>query len=62
MPYSKTYAVERPFGSTLPFSVAVVVPIELAADVVTPGGEAVTNVASAPGTVPAELVATSRKW
>ena len=36
--------------------------MELAADVVTPGGEAVTNVASAPGTVPAELVATSRKW
>jgi len=36
--------------------------IELAAEVVTAGGSAVTNVASEPFVVPAELVATRRKW
>ncbi len=61
-PYSKRYVVARLFGSTLPFSFALVDPSELAADVVAAGASAVTNVASAPCTVPAELVATSRKW
>ena len=62
VPYSKRYVVERPFGSTFPFSLALVDPTELAAEVVTAGGSAVTKVASAPSTVPAELVATRRKW
>ena len=46
----------------MPFSLAPVELIELAEEVVTPGGSAVRNVASAPRVVPAELVATSRKW
>jgi hypothetical protein len=54
--------VERPFGSTFPFNFALVDPTELAEEVVTLGGEAVTNDASAPTTVPAELEATRRKW
>ena len=33
VPYSKRYVVERPLGSTLPFSLTLVVAIELAADV-----------------------------
>ncbi len=62
MPYSNLYVVGRPFGSTLPLSFAPVAVIELAAEVVATGASAVTNVASAPLTVPAELVATRRKW
>jgi hypothetical protein len=61
VPYSKRYVVARPLGSTFPFSLALVDPIELAAEVVAAGASAVTNVASAPWAVPAELVATRRK-
>ena len=61
VPYSKRYVVDRLFGSTLPFSRALVVPIELAEDVTATGGSAVTNVLSDPSVVPAELFATSRK-
>ena len=46
----------------MPLSLAVVVPMELAEEVLAVGGSAVTNDASAPVDVPAELVATSRKW
>jgi hypothetical protein len=54
--------VERPFGSTLPFSFTLVVPTELAEEVTAAGGSAVTNVLSDPAVVPAELFATRRKW
>ena len=62
VPISKESVVVRLFGSTLPFSLTLVVPIELAADVTAVGGSAVTKVLSAPAVVPAELVATTRKW
>ena len=46
----------------MPLSFAPVLVTELAAEVVATGASAVMNVASAPLTVPAELVATTRKW
>ena len=62
MPYSNHQVVERPFGVTVPWSVAVVGAIDEASPVTTTGAELVVNVASLPTAVPASLVATIRKW
>ena len=65
MPYSIVQAVTvEPFGLTVPFSVAVVAVIELAAVVVTVGARstaAVLNVSFEPFVVPPAFVATTRK-
>ena len=61
VPHSNESVVARPFGLTLPFSVAPVVVTPVAAPVVTTAaGQPVSNVASAPFVVPAELVAVAR--
>ena len=60
VPYSKMTVVAWPFGTTLPFSVALVSPIPDADFVVTEGATDATNVLSAPWLVPASLVATRR--
>jgi hypothetical protein len=62
VPYSKYHEVERPFGLSEPPSVADVGPTDVAAPVATLGGLCVVNVLSEPVTLPASLVATSRKW
>jgi hypothetical protein len=62
VPYSKYHEVERPFGLSEPPSVADVGPTDDAAPVATVGGLWVVNALSEPLTVPASLVATSRKW
>ena len=62
VPYSNDAVVEAVFGFTVPFNVALVVVILLAAPVVTVGGHAVVaNVASDPFVVPPTFVATTRK-
>lgn len=61
VPYSKVHEVERPFGFNEPPSVADVGPTPAAAPVTTVGALWVVNVLSAPVTVPASLVATTRK-
>ena len=62
VPYSKYQFVERPFGVTVPLSLAVVGEIEDAALVETDGAPLVVKVASAPFVVPPSEVATRRKW
>jgi hypothetical protein len=60
VPYSKYQVVERPFGVTVPLSVADVGVTELAPPVTLPGAAPVVKVRSAPLLVPASLVATTR--
>ncbi len=62
VPYSKYRVVDWPFGLTLPLSLAVVAPIELAEFVVAAGAFPVENVWSEPWLEPPSLVATMRKW
>ena len=60
VPYSKYHVVARPFGSTVPLSVAVVV-VTLVADPVTATGPAdVVKIPSAPRAVPGLFVATTQ--
>jgi hypothetical protein len=62
VPYSKMDVVLAPFGFTVPFNVAPVEAMLLAAPVVTVGGhEVVANVPSDPFVVPLTFVATARK-
>ena len=61
VPYSKDAVVEAPFGFTVPFNVAPVRLMLLAAPVVTVGEHEVANVASNPFNVPPTFVATARK-
>ena len=56
------HEVERPFGLTVPASVADVGPIALAWPVTTIGAPCVVKSWSEPVAVPASLVATRRKW
>ena len=60
VPYSKYHVVARPFGSTVPFSVAVVGVTPDAAPVTTAGADRVVKIPSAPRLVPAPFVATTR--
>jgi hypothetical protein len=60
VPYSNHQLVDRPPGSTAPFSWADVGPTSVAGALRAPGGATVTNVRSAPRDVPAALVATTR--
>ena len=60
VPYSIHQPVERPFGSTVPPTVAESGPSAQALAVTTAGAARVWNVASAPRLVPLALVATSR--
>ena len=60
VPYSKNHVVERPLGSTVPFSVADVGVTLVAAPVTTPGGAGVVKMPSAPLLVPVLFVATTR--
>jgi len=60
VPYSKNHVVVRPFGSTVPSSVADVTVTADAFPVTTTGAEAVVKMPSAPRPVPALLVATTR--
>jgi hypothetical protein len=60
VPYSKYHVVERPFGLTVPFNVAVVEPIELALPVAAAGVDDVCRIPSAPRLVPAVDTATNR--
>ena len=62
VPYSTHHEVERPFGLTVPETVALVAVTPEAGPVTTLGGGCVVNDASAPAVVPASLTATSRKW
>ncbi len=62
VPYSKYQLVAIPFGLSVPFSLADVSEIALAAPVTTSGGPPVEKRWSAPRLVPPSLVATSRKW
>ena len=62
-PYSNMAVVEVPLGFTVPFRVAPVRLMPLAAPVATVGGQiAVVKVASTPFVVPPEFVATALKW
>ena len=60
VPYSKYHVVERPFGLTDPFNVAVVDVMELAAAVAAVGVDDVCRIPSAPRLVPAVDTATNR--
>jgi hypothetical protein len=60
VPYSTNQVVGSPFGFTVPPSVAVVGPTEVAGDVTTTGGDAVVNSPSPPLDVPDEFFATRR--
>ncbi len=60
VPYSTHQPVERPFGSTVPPTVAEVGPSDQAGLVTTVGAARVENVWSAPRLVPAPFEATSR--
>ena len=60
VPYSTHQPVERPFGSTVPPTVAEVGPSDHAGLVTTVGAARVENVWSAPRPVPAPFDATSR--
>jgi hypothetical protein len=60
VPYSKNHVVARPFGSTLPLSVAEVGVTLVAAPVTTAGAAEVVKSPSAPRLVPAPFVATTR--
>jgi hypothetical protein len=62
VPYSKYHEVDRPFGFTVPFSVADVVATAVAAPVTAVGAFAVEKVRSEPRAVPAVFDATRRKW
>jgi hypothetical protein len=63
VPYSNMAVVLAPFGFAVPFNVAPLKPMLLAAPVVTTGGhKVVVNVASRPFVVPPTFVATARKW
>ncbi len=61
-PYSTYTEVERPFGFTVPWTVAAVAPMAMTGPVTTVGPESVLNVRSSPLTVPALFTATRRKW
>ena len=62
VPHSNQAVVDRPFGFTLPFNLAPVVVIEVAALVVTVGARAVvTKLTIEPFEVPAELDAATRQ-
>ena len=60
VPYSKYQLVARPFGSTLPFSVAEVGVTLVAAAVTATGAAEVVKIPSLPRAVPAALLATTR--
>ena len=60
VPYSKYHVVERPFGLTVPFSVADVEVTELALPVAALGVDDVCRIPSLPRLVPAVETATSR--
>ena len=62
VPYSKYHVAGRPFGLTVPLSVAVVPATPVAAPVTTSGGvaAAVVNSPSAPCAVPLPFMATKR--
>ena len=60
VPYSKYQTVARPFGSTVPFSVAELVVTFVAAPVTAAGAAEVAKIPSAPRLVPAPFVATTR--
>jgi hypothetical protein len=60
VPYSTYQVVGRPFGSTVPFSVADVAVTLDAVPVTAAGADAVVKIPSAPRLVPAAFVATSR--
>ena len=62
VPNSTNHDVERPFGFTVPPSVADVGPIAAAGPVLTVGADWVVKTRSEPLTVPASLDATRRKW
>jgi hypothetical protein len=60
VPYSKYQVVARPFGSTVPLRVAVVVDTLVAEPVTATGPAEVVKIPSAPRSVPAPFVATTR--
>ncbi len=60
VPYSKYQVVARPFGSTVPVSVAEVGVTPVAAPVTAAGAAEVVKIPSAPRLVPAAFVATTR--
>ncbi len=60
VPYSKYQFVVRPFGSTVPLSVAEPTVMLVAEPVTDRGGERVVKTPSAPRVVPPPFVATNR--
>ena len=60
VPYSKYHVVARPFGSTLPLSVAPLGLTPVAVPVTAIGADRVVKIPSAPRLVPAPFVATTR--
>ena len=60
VPYSKYHVVARPFGSTVPLSVADVTVTLVAEPVTATGAAEVLKIPSAPRAVPELLVATTR--
>ncbi len=62
VPYSNQRVVERPFGVTVPRSVAEVGATEDTSPVTTVGAALVVKEESLPVLVPASLEATMRKW
>ena len=60
VPYGKYQVVARPFGSTLPLSVAELTVTLVAEPVTATGAVGVAKIPSAPRAVPAPFVATSR--
>jgi hypothetical protein len=59
--YRKYPAVAAPFGLAAPFSVAPLVAVDVAADVVTVGGTGVVKLKTAPTALPTELEARAQK-
>jgi hypothetical protein len=60
VPYSKYQVVDRPFGSTVPLSVAEETVTPVAEPVTATGADAVVKIPSPPRVVPPLLVATTR--
>jgi hypothetical protein len=60
VPYSKYHVVARPFGSTVPLSVADVVVTFVAEPVTAIGAADVVKIPSEPRAVPEAFVATTR--